>query len=50
MADPERLDVVGHAALGELVRLNVVHADDRLGHDAAVPVVAGAFITCASNV
>ncbi len=42
--DPQRVDIVGQAALGELVRLDAIQAHDRLRHDAAVPVSAVAFI------
>lgn len=43
--DTQRINVVRQAALGELVRLDAIQAHDRLGHDAAVPVSAVAFIT-----
>ena len=45
VADPQRVDIVGQAALGELVRLDVVQTHDRLRHDAAVPVSAVALVT-----
>lgn len=46
MADAQSIDVVLFAALGELVRLNVLQTDDRLGHDTAVPVTAEALLAC----
>lgn len=46
MADFQLLDVVGEAALGELVGLDAFQAHDRLRHDAAVPISAMAFVTC----
>ena len=36
----EGVDIVGQAALGELVGLHGFQAHDGLGHDAAVPVAA----------
>lgn len=39
----QQLYVVRLATLGELVRLNVLQADDRLHHDAPVPVAADAL-------
>lgn len=46
VTDAQRIDVVLFAAVAELVRLNVLQADDRLGHDAAVPVAAEALLAC----
>lgn len=46
VADAQRIDVVLSAALAELVRLHVLQSDNRLGHDAAVPVATVALLAC----
>lgn len=45
MAHPQRINVIRLAALAELVRLDVLQADNLLRHDASVPVPADALLS-----
>lgn len=44
MSRTECINIIGLAALGELIRLHILCADDGLRHDAAMPVAADAVL------
>lgn len=44
VAHPERINVISLAALAELVRLDILLADDLLRHNTAVPVPANTLL------
>lgn len=45
VTNAERVDIVGEAALGKFVRLDVIQAHNGVRHDAAMPISAVAFVT-----
>lgn len=46
VAHPQRIYIIRLAAVAELVRLDILEADNLLGHDATVPVPADALLSC----
>lgn len=42
----KQIDVIVFTALGEFVRLNVLQTDNRLSHDAAMPITANTLFAC----
>lgn len=50
VTNAERVDIVGEAALGKFVRLDVIQAHNGVRHDAAMPISAVAFVTLATKI